>query len=331
MTNTTCPFVYFRKQLVRQRDTCSAHLHTLMVLKKTTGLAVLSLFLFQTFVFSQAVVEERIRVTTPEAPWTLNIEGNPFSLENAKVQEGGKGAYFLLKNGKDGYTVSIFIEPAVKCKTSEECRAFVLKTGNPAWGKFQDLAQGSIGEFEYFEFFRPEVQGQPLKMQDMYAQFVGGGFWVDLHISKVLYEKGDRALFENLLRSVKFVPRNTTSTTPTDKLIEKVEKTAAGWFTVWDDKRCRESYNLLTSFSRQAVDENDWVEYCEAGHKATGKLSSRKLIATSLTRSLPGKPDYSGATLRYQSTFESGTAFVEYVSLTSDKTGAWTVSNYLPQ
>lgn len=304
---------------------------TLMIPRRIIPIAVAPLFIFQVFAFSQAGVEERLRLTTPEAPWTINIDGKPLHLENVKVQEGGKGAYFLMKNDKDGLTVSIFVEPAVKCKTSEECRDFVLKTGNPAWGKFQDLAKSSIGDFRYFEFFRPEVGGQPLQIQDMYAQFVGGGYWVDLHISKVRYKKEDRALFENLVRSVKFVPRNVQPTTQSDKLIENLEKTAAGWLAVWDAGKCRESYNLLTSFSRQAVGEKDWIGYCEAGHKATGKLNSRKLIATSLTKSLPGKPSHSGATLRYQSTFEKGVAFIEYVSLTLEKSGAWTVSNYLPQ
>lgn len=50
----------------------------------------------------------------------------------------------------------------------------------------------------------PSFQGQPIKQQHMYAQFVENGYWVDLHISKVLYKKEEHVLFEDLVKSVKF-------------------------------------------------------------------------------------------------------------------------------
>jgi hypothetical protein len=67
--------------------------------------------------------------------------------------------------------------------------------------------QSEIGDVSFFEFYRPAVQGQPVKMLDMYAEFVRDGYWIDLHISKVLYKKSDHALFEDLVKSAAFEPK----------------------------------------------------------------------------------------------------------------------------
>ena len=40
-----------------------------------------------------------------------------------------------------------------------------------------------------FEFFMPNFRGVPVKQQNVYAEIVRDNFWVDFHISKVMYEK----------------------------------------------------------------------------------------------------------------------------------------------
>lgn len=129
----------------------------------------------------------------------VSLDGSHLEIREQEVKRDNQSGYFLLYNEKDNLTVSLFIEPAVKCKTSDECRDLVLKTGNPKWGKIEDVVKSKIGDFSYFEFFRPTVQNQPLQMLDMYAEYVADGYWVDLHISKVLYKKEDHLLFENLV------------------------------------------------------------------------------------------------------------------------------------
>ncbi len=112
--------------------------------------------------------------------------------------------YFFITNDSTYLNASVWIEPVGKCKTSRECRDMVWKLGNPAWGEFQNPVLSEIGSVSYFEFYRPSVQGQPVKMLDMYAEFVKDGYWVDLHMSKVLYKKDDHSLFEDFVRSAVF-------------------------------------------------------------------------------------------------------------------------------
>jgi len=174
-----------------------------------------NLFLFvlitlsPTFLFAQAkeLGDGKIAFTTPQAPWSFVLSAKGFSLGRQQIKPDGSGAYFMMSNDGTYVNASLWIEPADKCKTSKECRDMVLKAGNPMWGEFKNLLLSEIGDVSFFEFYRPSVQGQPLKMLDMYAEYVKDGFWVDVHISKVLYKKRDHALFEELVKSAAFVPK----------------------------------------------------------------------------------------------------------------------------
>ena len=145
--------------------------------------------------------------TTPNAPWELVITAKGFGIGREQLKPDDASGYFLLANGATLYNASLFIEPVGKCKTSKECRDMVLKAGNPAWGKYQDLVVAELGDVSYFEFYRPAVQGHPVRMFDMYAEFVKDGYWVDLHISKMLYDKSDHIAFEDLVKSVEFISK----------------------------------------------------------------------------------------------------------------------------
>lgn len=278
---------------------------------------------------SQPVTQDQTFLTTSGAPWTIRIGGKTLEIRNVQTKPDGNSMYVMMLDEKEEMNVSIFIEPVDKCKTADECRDFVLKTGNPAWGKFQDLAKGRLGDASYFEFFRPVAAGQPLRMFDMYAEFVRDGYWVDLHLSRTSYKKEDHVLFENYVKALTFVPKTGGASKDSEKLSENLQKISSDWLSLWDGAKCRESYAALTSISRNAVSESDWTEYCLAQLKF-GKPKSRNLITASLIKSLRSKPDYSGATLRYQSVFDGGPA-TEYVTLTLEKDGRWTVSNYLLQ
>ena len=277
-------------------------------------------------VSAQSAVSDSIRLTAVGSPWWVVIESPGYDVKSLGTK--ADGAYFLLYPTKDELNVSLWIEPAAKCKTSVECRDFVLNTGNPRRGKYERLNKAAHGKFEYFEFFRAQVQDQPVQMQDMYAQYVDGGYWMDVHISKVLYKPEDKARFEKLLSSIKFVPK--ASKAGEIGAISKIVGAGQNFLSVWDQQKCGETYRALTSISRDAVKEELWLEYCKSAHLGLGKLKSRELIAITTASSLPPRPDRSGAVLRFQSEFENR-ATVEFVSLTSEKDGSWTVSNYATQ
>ncbi len=162
------------------------------------------LTLAQTFVVSQPLDEERMSFTLSTAPWVLSMPKTGLVVQETKTKPDGSGVYYSLSDEKNQLMVSFYIEPARECKDSKSCRDMILKAGNPAWENPQGMVQTEIGNVSCFEFFVPSVQGVPVKQQNLYAEFVQDGYWVDMHISKILYEPQDHELFERVVKSVKF-------------------------------------------------------------------------------------------------------------------------------
>ena len=155
--------------------------------------------------------EERLSFVVPAAPWVLTLAKGNLAIDQQQIKPDGSAGYFSLNDKKNGFTVSFFIEPVTHCKDSRSCRDMVWKLGNPAWEKPQNVVKSEIDGISYFEFFMPSFRGDPVKQQHMYVEFVIDGFWVDLHVSKVLYTSRDHEAFDQLVKSVKFEPKKTGS------------------------------------------------------------------------------------------------------------------------
>jgi hypothetical protein len=147
---------------------------------------------------------DRLDFSAPGVPWILTIPADDFDISKSTQAPDGKQAYFLFVSAKTGITASVFIEPANKCVNSKSCRDLVRTTNLPNVKGPENVLSSEIGDISILEYLLPSFRGQSLRQQNMYAEFVQDGFWVDLHISKVLYTPQDRSLFETLVRSVKF-------------------------------------------------------------------------------------------------------------------------------
>ena len=156
---------------------------------------------------SGSTEDKRLSFTVPAAPWTMTLPADDFAVRQERIKPDGKAGYFYIVDEKQHINLSFYIEPVGKCTTSKACRDLVWKSGNPNWEKPQDVVMSEIGEVSIFEFMIPSFKGQPIQQQNMYAQFVVDGFWVDLHLSKVLYEAQDRKLFERLIKAIRFEPK----------------------------------------------------------------------------------------------------------------------------
>ncbi len=274
-------------------------------------------------------IKSGVQLTSKEAPWVLRVLGQELDIANVKVQDEAS-AYFMMTSETTKLNVSVWIEPAKQCKTAETCRDLVLSTGNPEWGKYQDLKKGTLGEASYFEFYRPDAQGQPLKVQDMYAEFVKDGYWVDVHISKVLYDpKKDHALFETLVKAVSFISKTDRPESEFETMLGKSAQAAANWLALWDQGKCAETYAALQSITRAQASETSWTEYCGKVKTRVGKLLDREMIAASFVNSLPPKTDRPVAIMVTYSDFVKSIKSFEMVALLLEKDGRWVVTNYL--
>jgi hypothetical protein len=160
--------------------------------------------MLQTFVPAQTSGERRISFTVPAAPWNLTLPEDDLVVEKPQFKPDGQSGYFVMNDVKNKMTISFFIEPVKDCKDSKSCRDMVWKLGNPSWENPQNVVQSEIEGASYFEFLMPSFRGTPVSQQNMYVQFVKDGFWIDLHISKLLYKPEEHKLFERVVKSIKF-------------------------------------------------------------------------------------------------------------------------------
>jgi hypothetical protein len=279
----------------------------------------------------QGDFQNGVEVTTLKAPWILRILGQEIDISDVQAKPDQTSAYFMMSSEVTKLNVSVFIEPVDKCKTTEACRDYVLGLGNPDWGKYQDLEKGTLGSASYFQFYRPQVKGAPVNMLDMYAEFVKDGYWVDMHISKVMYEKKDHELFERVVNSSMFVPKASNQSTPFDVQLAKAQRGTETWLLLWDTLKCKESYTAMSTTTRKDLSEKDWVDYCKTYAGGLGKNNSRKLIAAAFTSSTDPKTDRPLAILAYQADFKKKSGVVELVGLLLEKDGGWVVTNHLLQ
>lgn len=277
------------------------------------------------FSSAQTVVENRSAFSTADAPWLFLFDLNNLQIKKQQYKPDNKSAYFMLTDEETGFNVSLFIEPVEKCKTSAECRDFVWKTGNPAWGKMQDVVQSKIGEVSYFEFYRPTVRDVRLEVFDMYAEFVENGYWVDLHMSKVQYKKQDHSMFENFVKSVKFIPKKGASAESGDKIIQAAQKSADEWLDLWDAEKYRECFDKLSLIPKKILEDKDWLGVWTQQRKPLGKLKSRKLFEIQTIKEMKGMPGTSGVVFRYQSSFENNDGLIEMLGVVLDTDGRWRV------
>jgi hypothetical protein len=151
--------------------------------------------------------EKRLEFSAPGTSWVLTLPADNFQLAEKKLRDDGKGAYFYIVDDKQQINLSMYIEPVKDCKDSKACRDMIWKIGNPTWVNPRNVVQSEIGDVSFVEFLLPSFQGELINQQNMYAEFVVDGFWVDMHISKILYKPEEHQLFERLVKSVKFEPK----------------------------------------------------------------------------------------------------------------------------
>jgi hypothetical protein len=60
-----------------------------------------------------------------------------------------------------------------------------------------------VGDVYASENLDAPVNGLDLGQQHMNAHIVRDGVWIDVHLSKVRYQEGDRELFLNFVRSIR--------------------------------------------------------------------------------------------------------------------------------
>jgi hypothetical protein len=144
--------------------------------------------------------DNKYQVQATAAPWLVRFDNMGLLVTQERVMDDGKTRFYHFEAADTPLRVSIFIETAKVCKTSNACRA--LQLSGEDMKSALDVREYDRGEFSILEYRLEELQGKTAKQHRVNAHFVKDGYWLDLQLSQSDDKGFDRELFNKLLQSV---------------------------------------------------------------------------------------------------------------------------------
>jgi tetratricopeptide (TPR) repeat protein len=173
------------------------------------------LFILVGAVYAQETQESaKTEVWFPGKAWALELDGAGFATRANEIQPDGR-RYFLSENTKTHAVVSIYLEAAKGPVQPDECKRALLekekRNSSLASGSLKGVTYREGGEMQILEFTLPELDGSPTNQKNIFGCLIKDDVFVDIHISKVFFKAADQPMFDALLQSFHFVPREASA------------------------------------------------------------------------------------------------------------------------
>jgi len=194
---------------------------------------------------------DAIFLSAPGASWELKVPARGMELKDEQRRNNGSGGYYLYQNAGTGLLFSVYLEPAVSCRTSRECREMVWRRPNPVIQDPVEVKRFEESSFAVIQYLVPSVRGVKVDQLNLSAQAVRDGMWADVHLSKSGARREDEALLRGLLRSMAITdkPRRTAGVRSSERRFP-LPGHGAVIMTVppaWTDQVPRQSDDLATT------------------------------------------------------------------------------------
>jgi hypothetical protein len=141
-------------------------------------------------------------ITSKTVKWGIQFPEGDFQLKMERHSPDGLNHYYHFLSKEMDFEASFSLETAERCFCSKECRDIYLQTPNPGIVNPQKINKFDLNEFAVVEFLIPEFKGRKVNQMNFSAHYVKDGYWVDMHLSKLNYQPGQRGLFESFAKSV---------------------------------------------------------------------------------------------------------------------------------
>lgn len=151
-----------------------------------------------------AVVLAELRMAAPGGAWELVIPVNGFEVTDEKENQPRKIKQLMAENAGTGLIASIFIEPARKEGDSSAVR-------DAYWGRArqspipkENIKLDKAGDYATVDYIVPGMAGEALRQKNVNIYIAHEGMWIDVHLSKVQFEEKDQAIFDEVVKGIRF-------------------------------------------------------------------------------------------------------------------------------
>ena len=142
-----------------------------------------------------------IRVSPPGANWELVIPSQGTQIVDDQSSDARK-ARQITATSDSGLTLSIFLEPAQKPGDSTVVRSVYWTRARQSPIPKKNIRLAKTGDIATAEYTVPD-----LDQKNMNLYLSHENTWIDIHISKTSFTPADQALFDSILKNVKFQPK----------------------------------------------------------------------------------------------------------------------------
>jgi len=145
-----------------------------------------------------------LRLVCPGEPWALTINLPGFRVKVNTITPDGR-VYLVADKPDTGYTASVMLEKVDRPIKPSGCRDFLAARAKTNSGfEKKDVRLSELGQMAILEYLAPAVKGHKVRQKNLFACMAREDVYIDIHLSKTLYQPGEEKLFEEILQTVGF-------------------------------------------------------------------------------------------------------------------------------
>jgi tetratricopeptide (TPR) repeat protein len=246
----------------------------------------------------QALASAKFEVWLPGKPWALELDGAGFTAKSNEIQPDGR-RYFLAENAKTRMAVSVFLEAAKAPAPPGDCKRLLESkaSGNSSFApdSLKRVAYRQDGEMHILEFTVAELDGQPVNQKKVFGCLIKDDVFVDIHVSKVFSKAADQPIFDALLESFHFVPKEPTADAIVTGNSGELFREGSRYFTAHQYREALASYERAFEIEKSTptLEKNLWhqlLDNLSVSYGIAGDLTSAREVLNYGVSQDPGYP-----------------------------------------
>ena len=111
--------------------------------------------------------------------------------------------------------------------------------------------------------------------------------------------------------------------------VKAANDAAQQWLALVDQARYGQSWDEASSYFRQKVTKEQWVQMVTKERGPRGKVESRQFKLAELKTDVPDAPPGKYMVMQYRTKFSDAGAMIETITPMLDKDGKWKISGYV--
>ena len=153
-------------------------------------------------VHAQIISSNPTRLSIPAENWVLSVNLKGFNIEKDNSDSKANTRYMLATQKNTGITISVFIEKAAHKGDYDDCRSFYWEKASKSPLPMENITLYEESNIAFVEYDVVNFQGQRIDFHSLNAYLSYGDYWIDVHISKTQYKEKEKALFDDIVKSL---------------------------------------------------------------------------------------------------------------------------------